>query len=208
MCLNSKMLPAAQVPSRRSPRHRVQRTYTPAERQLYVDMMTRSAADSSFQPLTPREISFHPGAPPLETLRYWRREFSHPRAPHKRKGAVCLLTTDEQHVLAGYAVHLLRHDEVVSGEVLVDFVATSFNKTIDKSWVSRHMHALGFSSRRPGGRSRKYTKPGALQSAIRFVEDTRPQLSAFADKARTVAMDEVSFFENGLVTSCYAPIGR
>ena len=70
------------------------------------------------------------------------------------------------------------------------------------------MHDLGFSSRRPGGRSRKYTKPGALQTAIEFVAATRPQLASFGDKSRTVAMDEVSFFENGLVTSCYAPIGR
>ena len=110
--------------------------------------------------------------------------------------------------MAGYALFLLRRQHIVDAEVLIDFVSVAFNKTVNKSWVARHMHKLGFSSHRPAGQPLKYFKKDALPTAIQFVEDTRPVLNAFNDKSRIVAVDQISFWDNGLVTSCYAPIGR
>jgi hypothetical protein len=92
--------------------------------------------------------------------------------------------------------------------VLIDFLSVAVNKTVNKSWVSRHMHKLGFSSHRPAGQPLKYFKKDALPTAIQFVEVTRPVLNAFNDKSRIVAVDQINFWHNGLVTSCYAPIGR
>ena len=91
--------------------------------------------------------------------------------------------------------------------MLIDFVASAFNVEIDEGLVSRYMHKLGFSSHRPGGLNIKYHSRDALQTAIEFVEDTRPALLRFNDESRIVAMDQISFWDNGLVTSCYAPIG-
>lgn len=118
------------------------------------------------------------------------------------------MTLDEQQVMAGYALFLLRRQHIVDAEVLIDFLSVAFNKTVDKSCVSRHMHQLGFSSHRPAGQPLKYFRKDALPTAIAFVEDTRPTLNAFADKSRIVAVDQVSFWDNGLVvTSSYSPIG-
>jgi transposase len=169
--------------------------------------MTSTDGAASSAPLSPRALSLLDGAPPYETLKRWRREFSHPRAPHKRKGRSLKVTLDEQHVMGGYALFLLRRLHIVDAEVLIDFLSVAFNKSVDKSWVSRHMHELGFSSHRPAGQPLKYFKQDALPTAIAFVEDTRPTLNAFGDKSRIVAMDQISFWDNGLVTSSYSPIG-
>lgn len=110
--------------------------------------------------------------------------------------------------MAGYAVSLLERRAVVDCAVLIDFVATAFNKRVDKSWVSRHMRALKFSSRRPAGLSFKYYDKNALPKAIEFVEQTRPVLNRFGDKGRIVAMDQIGISDKGVVTSCWAPVGR
>src|SRR5689334_22881846 len=90
-----------------SPANRTRRVYTAAVRAHYVDLMTPPAGDPTRSALTPQYLASTPNAPPLETLRYWRREFSHPRAPARRKGRICKLTSDEQEVMAGYALFLL-----------------------------------------------------------------------------------------------------
>jgi hypothetical protein len=75
----------------------------------------------------------------------------------------------------------------------VDFVATAFNKTLSKSWLSRHMRALKFSSRRSTVLSIKFYDKNALPKAIAFAEEMRPAvLTAFGDKNRIVAMDQIS----------------
>ena len=70
------------------------------------------------------------------------------------------------------------------------------------------MRALKFSSRRPAGLSLKYYDKNALPKAIQFVEQTRPELNAFGDKSRIVAMDQIGISDKGVVTSCWAPVGR
>lgn len=118
------------------------------------------------------------------------------------------LTSDELAVTAGYALFLLECRHVVDHHVIINFIFTAFNETVAKSWVSKHMHQLGFSSRRPRGLSWTYYNADALPIAVEFAADTRAALLAFGDNSRIVAMDQISFWDNGLVTSCYAPIGR
>lgn len=204
----SKIACRLKIAMSRTPLKRVERVYPAAVRAHYVDLMRPSAEDPSRVVFTPRDLASTANAPPYTTLTRWRREFSHPRVPARRKGRICKLTLDEREVMAGYALYLLKRQHIVDHHVLVNFVSVAFNKQIEKSWVSRHMHKLGFSSHRPAGQPLKYFNKNALPAAIQFVEETRPVLNAFNDKSRIVAVDQISFWDNGLVTSCYAPIGR
>ena len=190
-----------------SPPKRVERTYSAEVRTHYVNLMTSTDGAASSAPLSPRALSHLDGAPPYETLKRWRREFSHPRAPHKRKGRPQKVTLDEQEIMAGYTLFLLKRQHIVDAEVLIDFLSVAFNKAVDKSWVSRHMPKLGFSLHRPAGQPLKFFNKNALPTAIKFVDATRPVLNAFGDNSRIVAMDQISFWDNGLVTSSYSPIG-
>jgi hypothetical protein len=189
------------------PAKRVERTYDPSLRTLCVNIMTAANDDASLPSMSPRDLARIPNAPPRETLKTWKREWSHPRQPPKRRGVVAKVASDQQCIMAGYALFLIERMRVVSIEVLIDFLSSAFNLTVSKSWVSRHMHALGFSSHRPGGVPLKYYNRDALHTAIEFVNDVRPTLNKFGDKQRIVAMDQISFWDNGLVTSSYAPIG-
>ncbi len=191
-----------------SPAKRVERSYDASYRTLCVELMTAADDDPSLLRLAPRDLASFPSAPPRKTLEDWRRGFSHPRAPHKHKGADCKLTSDEFAVVGGYTLFLLSRRHVVDHHVIIDFVSTAFNETVTKSWVTKHLHQLGFSSHRPAGLSFKYYNADALPIAIDFVNDTRPTLLEFGDASRIVAMDQLSFWDNGLVTSCYSPIGR
>lgn len=191
-----------------SPAKRVERTYDAAVRVHCVNLMTPSDNPLSPPPLSPLALSRFPDAPPYETLKRWRREFAHPRAPSQRKGPATKLTLDEQQIMGGYAVFLLQHLRLVDVQVMIDFVATAFNKTVSPWWISTHMHKLGFTSRRPAGRSLKFEKRGALAEAIEFVKQVRPTLLRFKDKRRIVAVDQIAFWDSGMATSCYAPIGR
>jgi hypothetical protein len=110
--------------------------------------------------------------------------------------------------MAGFALHLLVRQHAVTAAVLIDFIAAAFSKTVDKSWVARHMHALGFSSHRPAGRAIQFTKRGALPAAIAFAKETVRTLLAFNDKRRIVAMDQLGVWGNVVARSSYSPIGR
>jgi hypothetical protein len=105
-------------------------------------------------------------------------------------------------------VRLLERRAVVDCAVLIDFVAAAFNKRVDKSWVSRHMRGLKFSSRRPAGLSMKYYDKNALPKAIEFVEQTRPVLKRFGDESRIVAMDQIGISDKGVLSKSWAPRGR
>jgi hypothetical protein len=67
----------------------------------------------------------------------------------QRSGVKGKLTSDELAVVAGYALFLLERRHVVDHHVIIDFVASAFDETVQQPWVSKHMHQVGFSSHRP-----------------------------------------------------------
>jgi hypothetical protein len=187
---------------------RVERSYDAAFRVFCVELMTAADDDPTLPRLSPAQLARFPSAPPRQTLSDWRGGYSHPRAPHKRRGADAMLSSDELDIVAGYALHLLRGRRVVDQHAIIDFVRAAFGVGVGKPWVTKHMHALGFSSHRPQGLSWVFYNADALPTAIDFVNEKRPVLLAFGDQSRIVAMDQISMWDNGLVTSCYAPVGR
>lgn len=115
--------------------------------------MTEADEDASLPRLAPRDLASFPSAPPLKTLERWRRERNTPPPPPQRRGVEGKLTLDELSVVGGYALYLLERRHVVDHHVIIDFVASAFDETVQQPWVSKHMHQLGFSSHHPQGLS-------------------------------------------------------
>jgi hypothetical protein len=191
-----------------SPSKRVERTYSTDMRDLCIDLMCAADDDESLPQLAAADLARFASAPPASTLRTWRLHRDTPPPAPQQRGVEGTLTTDELSVVGGYALYLLERRRVVDHHCIIDFVGSAYTEPVSQSWVSKHMHKLGFSSHRPRGLSWKYYNADALPIAIDFVNDTRPTLIEFGDTSRIVAMDQISFWSNGLVTSSYAPIGR
>ena len=118
-----------------------------------------------------------------------------------------IVTAHQLHVVAGYMLFLASiHQQVTAAEVK-DFVFLTFRQRVTKDWVAHHVHQLGFSSHRPSAIEFKYHIQPSLDAAIETVTNIRPILLAFNDKTRTVCIDQISFWDNGIVTSSYALIG-
>lgn len=146
-------------------------------------------------------------APPLRTLERWRRESSHPRAPPKRSGAIGKLDEEQLAVVAGYALFLLsrRYRPHCDSLLHLHGHQRACYKVLGIETHARTRLLLSSAA----AVLLPLLQQHALPVAIDFVNATRPQLLKLNDRSRIVAMDQLSFWDkdNGLITSCYAPIG-
>jgi hypothetical protein len=67
---------------------------------------------------------------------------------------------------------------------------------------------LGFSSsHRPGSLKYKYGGFTNLKAAIETLTELQSDLADVTERSRIVAMDQISFWDCGIATSSYGPIG-
>jgi hypothetical protein len=91
-----------------------------------------------------------------------------------------------------------------------DFMQIAFDKKIAPSSVSEILHEMGFSSHRPGPLSYRFGGRTDADEAIRFLKGVQQTLKKKVHSheiERIVAIDQISFWDCGIVTSTYSPIG-
>jgi hypothetical protein len=161
--------------------------------------------------LLPRELAAADGAPPERTLKYWKTVFTREKRLPKHiplPPPQSLLSTDQSQVLAGYMLWRLRQNLVVDQDCLRDFISAAFKMhDVTNGWLSKHVKQLGFSRHLAASTPRIYDQKKSVIAAIDFVNEVQPILKAVRDKGRIVAIDQISFWDNGHVTWCYALIG-
>jgi hypothetical protein len=89
-------------------------------------------------------------------------------------------------------------------------VQIAFDKEIAPSSVSVLLHKLGFSSHRPAPLEYKFGGAPDFDAGIEFLEAVQRDLKRDVppnENSRIVAIDQISFWDCGIVTSTYAPIG-
>lgn len=116
-------------------------------------------------------------------------------------------TQEELLIVGGWALQESDAHHVVNIDSVQEFVKVAFKIAVDDSWVSRHMHALHFTRHRPRSFKWKYAHQPSLQATLDWLNENQPIFAKVKPKQNIVAMDQMFFFSNGIVTSSYAPIG-
>lgn len=158
-------------------------------------------------------LADYEGAPSRATLYFWRDSAANdlaPSAPAAKRGRPSKFTQDELDVLGGYVLYCDEKHQVCGIHEVQDFMGIAFKKTITASCVSETLHKMGFSSHRPGPLSYKYGRPTDPDEAIEFLRGVQKTLKKEVHQheiQRIVAIDQISFWDCGIVTSTYSPIG-
>lgn len=160
--------------------------------------------------MSPAQLAKYEGFPAERTLRLWKHEFENPipliEEP-SNLGRPPLLTDDELDVVGGFILFCAQAHQCCSVLEIENFIDIAFNRKVDESYISKHVHKLGFSSHRPA--SLKYTYGGVdtAKAAVDFLRDYQSILANVENRSRVVAVDQISFWDCGIVTSTYSLIG-
>lgn len=205
-----RLLPSSDAKRTRSyPAHQ----YSDVERSLCLALVLGAErADGSRDPplVTIEQLASLPPAPSRAELYRWVKEETNGErvvntdVTHDHRS---LLSQEERNVLLGFLLYRLEHGQAVDAAEITDFVSAAFDKAVTPSWVSKWMPRLGFSQHRPSARKLAFERQGTLAAAVAWVGENQPALRAAHSDRRLVAMDQITVWDNGLVTSCYAPIG-
>lgn len=192
--------------------------YSDDVEQLCVSLLTgRSADDDDPTPLDPipiGQLARYRGAPSIRTLRNWKHRSLDEHQTEESVGAersssspLALLSNASLDILGGYVLFRLKTHQSVHQEDVQCFVQLAWNEVVSCSWVTRHMHHLGFVSKRPQGLSLRYTKHAKIEEGIKFLEQIQPLCMSAPKTELIVAMDQIMFWDNGFSVSSYGVIG-
>lgn len=179
------------------------RQFSHEYRELCLSLMRGDAGS----PISPADLSKCKGAPSKRTLYRWRGEGLPPAERDHTGGRPPLLTDDELKIVGGFILFCGEQHQHCGVREIQDFIWGAFDIQVLEPWVSKHVHKLGFSSHRPA--SLKYTYGGTtnLVSAIQTLTELQSDLAKVEDRSRIVALDQISFWDCGIITSTYGPTG-
>lgn len=160
--------------------------------------------------ISPMELSKVPGAPSRTTLYQWLGDDKKPLVRFHitaTPGRPPLLSDEELSIVGGYVVFCAERHQTCGGNEIIHFICNVFDVEVDKTWVARHMKLLGISSHRPA--SLKYTFGGtrSVSAAYDFLTANQKVLKGIEPRSRVVAIDQISFWDCGVSSSTYSPIG-
>lgn len=167
-------------------------------------------SDEALLKYNPEQLGRMPGFPDATTLRRWLKEAQTP-PPVKASTAIVgrspLLADDQLMIVGGFVLFCAEQHQIYGGKEIINFIDLAFAITVLKSWVSEKMEELGFSSHRPA--SLKYTYGGSknIVTAVAYLKKNQPKLRNVHPCSRVVAFDQISFWDCGVSTSTYSPIG-
>ena len=188
---------------RKRPKH----NYTEEEKKIWIGLMV---GDENHDPIPVMQLIGRCGAPSQAELFRWKHEYYNPQPISNIPTSMdfrSLLSVEQCNILGGYCLDRLSQHLGVNLDEVILFVKEAFGVTVSPQWASEHLHQLHFSSHRTRPLLTKYKKIDVYHHAITFLKKLQPQLQMVKPISRIVAMDQISFWNNGLVVSCFGPIG-
>lgn len=159
--------------------------------------------------IPPVELAKYAGFPSDDTLRNWIHEALNPtvsKETEEMRGREPALIDDELEVVGGFVLLCAERHQPCSIHEVREFMEIAFKHIFSDSYISKHLHTLGFSAHRPA--SLKYTFGGVntAKKAVDFLREYQPLYSAVKPPARILAMDQISIYDNGVMASTYSLI--
>lgn len=159
---------------------------------------------------TPDSLAKLPGFPGAATLRRWREEARTPPVAAQRTtivGRPPLLTHEQLMIVGGFVLFCAERHQTCGGKEIIDFILHAFDVTVDKCWVAKKMEEIGMSCHRPASLKFTYGGHRPITAAVAYLDRNQPLLYKIAQRSRVVAIDQISFWDCGVSTSTYSPIG-
>lgn len=161
-------------------------------------------------PISATTLANYQGLPNARTLRRWKHDvLSPPTAIHpaKKRGRPSVLTSRELDILGGFVLFCAEHHQTCGISEIQAFVEDVFDVKVAPTYVSRHMKELGFTTHRAASMRYTYGGKESVSSAVQFLEEVQPVLRDVPTRESVVAIDQISFWDCGIIQSTYAPIG-
>jgi len=117
------------------------------------------------------------------------------------------LSYDQEELLAGWIVSRDFNRNSTTTDDVMRAIASFFNVSVSKSWVSRFRQRWGFSYRKPSQQQPHERDPQSRLEAIRFLEEIRRRK---LDPSQIVCLDKTTFYDHNSKSPVrqLAPIGR
>jgi transposase len=177
---------------------------TQREREIFLYLLNLRDPKTNKRLLTSKMICQIPHAPSRSTLNRWQKEAACPPRKKARKGRPPLLSEVEKLVLGGWVLDRVNKHKVTGISQVKAFVQESFGVKVSSTWVSRKMHALGFSFQKTqeSNSRREFSKEQKIITS--FLRRTRRTIEKMNDLSRVIAMDVMGFWNTGVVRHSYA----
>tara|TARA_B100000405_G_C16657305_1_gene400720 strand:- start:75 stop:722 length:648 start_codon:yes stop_codon:yes gene_type:complete len=191
-------------------RKRREHNWPEAYRKLCVTLIEQHHATGGQDGISIAALCRTPGAPPRATVNSWLRgevtgaqeQMPATAFDHKSK-----LSYEEELVVVGHLLQVLQAHRAVVLATVTEFVATFLDVVVSDSWASRFLSRHAFSQHRPASLPVSFAVHDALGHAIDFVDANRDELCAADVGGYLYAIDQVAFWDNAVVTSCFSPVG-
>lgn len=149
--------------------------------------------------------------PSRATLYRWQKQQSTPLEERKQPstpGPKPVLSEVEREVVGGYVLHKRQEGKEVSGEKVKEFIKKAFDEDVQKSYISKLLHSLHFSSHllREKDSNKKKPKVKALHSFILAIRNEMEERNL--ESKDIVAVDVVKFRSHSHFLRTYSPVGR
>ena len=161
-------------------------------------------------PISVTTLANYQGLPNARTLRRWKHDVLSPPTvtdPAEKRERPPVLTSRELDILGGFVLFCAEHHQTCGTSEIQAFVEDVFDVKVAPTYVSRHMKELGFTTHRAASMRYTYGGKESVASAVRFLEEIQPVLQRVPTRESVVAIDQISFWDCGIVQSTYAPIG-
>jgi hypothetical protein len=155
-------------------------------------------------------LAKYTASPAATTLYRWLEEENLPKLSSPGSlsaGRPPLLTQDQLDIIGGFVLFCDYSHQCCSIKEVEDFVNTAFGINLSPAFISQHLHLLGFSSHRPSSLKFTYGGIDIAMAAVDFLRTHQAMLKNVSPRSRLLAVDQISFWECGVITSSYSPIG-
>lgn len=149
-----------------------------------------------------------PSSPCRSTIYQWLAEDQEKRDDEEHienRGAPPKLTREQLYVVAGFVLDNATKHHLCAGEHVTGFISIAYREEVSRSYVSRHLHQLGFSSHRAKSEPSHYRFVDSTHAAVTFLK-LHQQTFKTVGAEYVVAMDEISIWDKCIVPYTYSVI--
>lgn len=160
--------------------------------------------------ISANKLARYTGAPAKRTLQLWKANASNPPtevSPENARGRPPKLTDDQRKIIAGFILFCVESHQGCTIVDIQNFAETFFHENLSEAFISQCAHQLGFSSHRPASLKITYGGIDTAKAAVDFLRTNQKTFASIKNRSRVVALDQISFWDCGVITSSYSLIG-
>lgn len=179
-------------------------------RELVLELVNGTPDEDAAPLLSVADVSSLSSAPSSDVIRQWLHRqktgtlSDNPRDSHDTRS---LLSEQQELTMLGFVLFVLSCHRSVHLATVIDFASLFFNVDIRESWASRYMARHHLTKHKPASLPVLYAVHDVLGVALEWIPAHRGRLADAHAAGWLFSMDQISFWDNALVTHTFSPAG-